>query len=187
MVTVAGASATLCCQPKERNKSQKAANSKIALDVKTKPVTTAKPKSVSTSNLPPLVLKEDPTAVLSRSLKSSTFSTKPIDDKKNKNASKKTLGGKSASQDIVKAKVDVSKLIGVFDPSKATAPEPAIENPIEVIAAKRERIGKMNWDNFDSKFSQKWKKGFAHEWIHFFVIDVLTNEEWKINKTSIQN
>lgn len=149
------ASATLCCQPKERKKSQKAANSKIALDLKTKPVVTAQPKPVSTSNFPPLVMKEDPTANSPRSLKSSTLSTKPTDDKTNKNASKKSLGDKRASQGIVKAKVDVSKLIGIFDPSKATAPEPAIKNSMEVIAAKRERVGRMNWDNFDSKVSQR--------------------------------
>lgn len=152
MATVAVASAALCCQPKERNKLQKAGDSKIALDEKVKSDVVSLPNPVppTLNPTPPLVLKVDPTGISPKSLRFRTSSTKSNDDKKNKNVSKKTLGLKPVPQDIFNGNVDVPKLIGVFDPSKASTVE-----PMDVIAAKRNRISKINWDEYDSKSGKK--------------------------------
>lgn len=139
------ASAGLCGikEAKHAKPPKKAADSK--LQVKT--------PAPTPDSLP--VAAQDPIAAAPQSSKAQTASPIPKNQIKSKTLSKRFLNSKPVPQDIVDGNVSVSKLIGRFDSSKIPATKPEIQDPVAVINAKRDRVGKINWEEYDSKLSRK--------------------------------
>lgn len=145
------ASAGLCDkkEPKHAKSPKKAADSK--LEVKTPAPT---PDSLA-------VPAQDPIAATPQASKAKSASPKPKKEIKSKTLSKNSSNSKPVPQDIVDGNVNVSKLIGRFDPSKIPAPvpepkpAPVVQDPVAVINAKRERVSAINWEEYDSKLGQK--------------------------------
>lgn len=161
MAAVALASAGTCNSKEEKPaiSPTKVANSK--LNVKTpEPTQELTPELIPEPTPDSLqVPAQSLTTAAPHSPSAKSASPKPKKEIKSKTLSKKPLNSETVSQDIVGGNVDVNKLIKHYDsikiPVSKPKPKPALEGPMAVISAKLDRVSKINWEDYDSKLSQK--------------------------------